>query len=243
MKLLHLCCITCALSMVWNASAQQIIQNEPISVTYKTVKRQKGKYYRINVVYPVFPNNLPAGQLANRLIRKVVNEELEPFANERQNVETGRQYDTGIWLEIKPKVVMARRTLISLYLDVDSFGGGAHESRYFYTINVGVVDGKPKQLRFSDILQKGMSAQKVFVEQVIPLLNEAKAKRGERRLTGETLEEALGQGPPFLWDRFVIAPNEVIWLFEPYSVGPFSEGSYIIRVPRQRLERFLRVSW
>lgn len=244
MRLLHvLCCFLYTVSIACSASAQQAVKNEPLLVNYKTIKRQKGKYYKIEVVYPVFADDVPVGRLANRLIRKAVSDEIASFGDEKELIQVAKQVSSGLWLEMKPKILIARRTLISLYLDVSTYGGGAHPNRYFYVFNVGIVGGKPKLLRLSDILWENVEPEYVFTELVVPLLNRAKSKRGYPPLAQDELERSTDTQDVPLWDRFIIAPGKVTWLFEPYSVGPFSEGSYIIRVPKQRLERFLKIEW
>lgn len=244
MRLAYLFCVVWMLSAAASASAQHVIANEPVSITYKTVKRQKGKYYRINITYPVFPDNIPTGRLANRLIRETVSEEQKAFLeDEKAMIQTAKELGVELWLEMRPRVMLARRTLISLYFDVSTFGGGAHPNRYFHIVNVGMVGGKPKALRLADILWENMDPAQVFTDYVVPPLNRAKAERGWPPFVREELGYETDSEMLSLWDRFVIAPQEVVWLFEPYSVGPFAEGSYVIRVPKQQLERLLKISW
>lgn len=233
MRLAYLFCLIWMLSGAVSASAQHVIANEPVPITYKTIQRQKGKYYRINITYPVFPDSIPAGRLANRLIRETVFEEQKAFLeNEKAMIQTAKQLGEALWLEMHPRVMLARRALISLYFDVSTFGGGAHPNRYFYVVNVGMVGGKPKSLRLADILWENMNPVQVFTDHVVPLLNRAKAERGWPPLTQEDVERETDSEILLLCDQFVIAPQEVVWLFEPYSVGPFAEGSYVIRVPK-----------
>ncbi len=130
---------------------------------------------------------------------------------------------------------MARADLISLYLEIFWWAGGAHPNTFYRVVNVGLVNGKPQVLGLRDILDQGVSAETVM-QRVAQQLETVKRQRDP---SGEPWMPEKGI-PQEYWNSFIFTPSAIVWVFEPYAVGAYAEGGFLIRLSYEELQGLVR---
>ncbi|HRI44798.1 MAG TPA: DUF3298 and DUF4163 domain-containing protein [Fimbriimonadaceae bacterium] len=187
----------------------------------KRLSQAKKGYYEAKSSYPAFSGRGIVLALANGEIAKEARADFGRFVNEaKQEARFGRP--TAAWgYEATTVVALATDSLVSVYFDRYSYSGGAHPNTFQLPLNFGLVAGKAKRLKLEDVLKPG-SAGVVMSQIVRPRLNAAKGARGGDPI--ETIDKDLN-------NSFVVTRAGMTWLFPAYSVGPYAEGSYEIKVP------------
>lgn len=209
---------------------------QPLKVSYHSERRSQGDFYKIDIRQPVFPSEQPVGKVANREVASIVNKFKRDFLqamdeNRKRNFRIAEPFQ----LQIRPTISVARADLISLYLEIFWWTGGAHPNTYYRVVNVGLVDGKPRLLKLEDMLVKGVSAQQVM-ERVYQRLEQVKRQRDP---SGEPWMPDGGI-PREYWNSFILTPTAVVWIFEPYAVGAYAEGMFLIRLSYEELQGLVR---
>lgn len=209
---------------------------QSLEVTYRTERQSEGDFYKIDIRVPRFPEKHPLGALANREVAAIVNQFKRDFRramedNRKQNFRMAEPF----LLQIRPTLSIARADLISLYLEIFLWTGGAHPNTFYRVVNVGMVNGKPRVLKLSDVLERGASASEVM-ERVYRRLEAVKRQRDP---SGEPWMPDGGI-PREYWNSFILTPNAIVWIFEPYAVGAYAEGMFQIRLNYGELQGLVR---
>ena len=124
--------------------------------------------------------------------------------------------------------------LISLVTTTNSFAGGAHPNTYMKSYVFGLVNGKAKLLRLSDIVKKGIKAQYVIDYVGKPaLLKEKQGKSSDLEL------DPGWEIPNKIWSQFTVDKSGLTWNFSPYDVGSYAEGPYIVPLPWASMKEYV----
>ncbi len=209
---------------------------QSLKVDYRTERQSEGDFYKIDIRVPRFPEKHPLGALANREIAAIVNQFKRDFLQAMEdNRKRKFRMAEPFLLQVRPTISIARADLISLYLEIFWWTGGAHPNTYYRVVNMGMVNGKPRLLKLEDVLAKGASAAEVM-ERVYRRLEEVKRRRDP---SGKPWMPEGGI-PREYWDRFILTPTAIVWVFEPYAVGAYSEGMFQIRLSYDELRGLVR---
>jgi len=205
---------------------------QSLKVGYRTERLSEGDFYKIDIRVPRFPEKQSLSALANREVAAIVNQFKRDFLqamadNRKREFRMAEPFE----LQIRPTISIARADLISLYLEIFWWTGGAHPNTYYRVVNVGLVNGKPRVLKLEDVLAKGASAAEVM-DCVYRRLEEVKRQRDPSR------EPWMPEGgiPREYWDSFILTPTALVWIFEPYAVGAYAEGTFQLRLSYEELK-------
>ncbi|MCS6918286.1 MAG: DUF3298 and DUF4163 domain-containing protein [Fimbriimonadales bacterium] len=210
--------------------------SQSLKVSYRAERQNQGDFYSIDLRIPSFPAEQPVGALANREVEMIVQRFKRDFLqamqeNRKLNFRTGAPFQ----LQIRATISIARANLVSLYLEIFQWTGGAHPNTYYRVVNVGLVNGKPRVLKLQDLLTQGASAQEVMTR-VYQRLEEVKRQRDP---SGEPFMPEGGV-PREYWNSFILTPTAIVWVFEPYAVGAYAEGKFLIRLSYNELQGLVR---
>ncbi|MCX7799122.1 MAG: DUF3298 and DUF4163 domain-containing protein [Fimbriimonadales bacterium] len=199
-----------------------------------TLAAPAGLRASVRVVVADFGNG-PAQVAATRAMRARAEAILQDFAAAaRETLRRMREHRDAprweLWLKVTPKVSLNQRSRVSAYLEVDTFTGGAHPNRWFETFNYVAEGGRARPVRLQDLLMPGQR-QNLLDWWLLPALNEQKEQRGAEAVAAID-DRALGS--------FVATPTALVWLFAPYEVGPYAEGSYVVKLPLENLRGYVR---
>lgn len=126
------------------------------------------------------------------------------------------------------KVTYQSPSLVSIQFDTEQYNGGAHGMSYYNTFTFGMVNGKAKALKLADFFAAGSGYPQLVSDAVIAKL---KQKEGAAWvIEGEVKKLVPGQ-----LERFVVVPDGLMFLFNPYEVGPYSSGSFEIKLTAAEL--------
>jgi hypothetical protein len=121
------------------------------------------------------------------------------------------------------KITYNSPRLVSVLFDSLQFTAGAHPMSYFNTFNFGMVDGKAKVMKLADFFAPGSDYKKRVSEAVIGKL---KQKEGATEVTSGQVKTMT----PEQLERFVAVPDGLMFLFDPYEVGPYASGRFQIKL-------------
>jgi len=225
-------CFGLAATLLLIASAQ------PLKVNYRTERTHQGNFYTIDIRMPVFPKENPVGTLANKEVESIVNQFksdfLKTMAENRNNKYLSRVSEPFL-LQIRPTISIARANLVSLYLEIFWWTGGAHPNTFYRVVNVGMVNGKPRVLQLRDVLEPGVTPETV-TQRVAQQVETIKRERDPSQEPWMP-EEGI---PQEYWNRFILTPNAIVWVLEPYAVGAYAEGSFFPRLRYDELRGLVR---
>jgi hypothetical protein len=200
-------------------------QTPAVKVTSEHVTK-KGSWYEAETTTPKYVGAGKLGTFAAKVLRDAAKKDLAQFILEAKP-EPGDHPANPYGYEWNTIPSISKSTLISTYTELYSYAGGAHPNHGYITHTFGMIDGKPKQLRFGDLMRTRMLPKKVVSDLVIPRLD---AMGASNVVSGEITEV-----PDANVDNFVITPAGITWIFSPYDVGAYVEGDFFVKVPWSEL--------
>lgn len=201
--------------------------------SYHKLRAVRRNRYDIQMVFPQWHAKAPVVRAANwyyrqktlyrwKTVRRVTHQLIADAPPEGLPVALRNYY---YW---NPFVSVQKADLVSGYFFADYFNGGFHPNSETYPINVGLVRGKPQLLSIVDVCKPGKSravAAKVFAHlRKIPAASWAHPQF--QSLTPRSVE---------LTKTFVITPTGLLFIFDPYVAGPFSNGEIRVKLPYSQL--------
>ena len=150
---------------------------------------------------------------------------------ERAQTTLGRPIAPWFY-ESTTSLSLARPEVCSWTTRTLDYSGGAHPNTFLRTANYGVVDGRARPLELADLF--GGRTQEVLDMVVRPKLLDAKRVRGATSPT-PVLSKSLGA-------NWLATSSGISWIFSPYDVGPYAEGSFVVKASWADLSSFLKPS-
>ena len=201
---------------------------DKLSCRYVTLARSKPNAFKAKVVYPQFTGASEIEKLANRTLKKWAYEAFQPWVKNAEEYQGKTGNPTAPWeLDIRPTVGVAVPHLISLYFTRFEFTGGAHPNTSYHDLHLGYADGKFRQLTLRDFFTDGAQHAKLAGNAAYSVLRNVPADRQPSSITEGNItpesEELIG--------CFVVTPTAITFLYEPYTLGPYSEGMFVAKVP------------
>lgn len=184
--------------------------------------------WSVSVQYPRFRAGTPVAAEANRWASRREREVFGAFLAqakqdlpELQKVMSHARYE----LLVRPTVSLQTGELCSGYVESYAFTGGAHGSTTFETVN---FSGSGRRLQLQDLFPKGTDGRKqasfAILEQMLGSGKASAIQDGVwKELTAEQSE------------RFVLTKSGILFLFNDYELGAYSEGRFKILVPFDKL--------
>jgi len=194
-------------------------------VTYGTKSSAKKDYYTVKSKFPILPDSHPLAKVANSELKSWVTKRHTEFLKQiRQDLAELKEKPTSEWFQdIEPTVVYQSPRLYSVRIHIEVDTGGAHPGYVEYTFNYGVVDGKAKKLKLADFFTS-KSGYKKRVNDL--LMGKLKQNEGAMWVTEGTVKDINDEQ----FQRFVIKPTGLLFIFNPYEMGPWSSGNFEIQL-------------
>lgn len=192
--------------------------------TFKTVTDAKKDHYQVMVRYPVFQGKFEVDKAANAKIASWAAKSLKDFAQKAMAAqkELGRP---TVPYELHATGVVSTHTMriISCYFIVYEYTGGAHGNTTFVPFNFGVIQGKVTPLKLADLFKPGFDYREAVNDMVMSKLSHDDRAAWVRdgtvtRITNRQMEQ------------FVVLPDGIQFLFEPYAMGPYVAGTFKVKL-------------
>jgi len=170
---------------------------------------------------------------ANDLIEKTIGDVVEAFLwvkSESSETEIHERLlsNDGLW--IHPIILSATRSLISVELNITTYGCGAHRNHYTRAVNIDVEHSS--ELALADILKDHDSAALFFSKYCESALKVhwdlAHVARWELDLRGASTSQSLG-----------FRNSHLVLIFAPHHVGPHNVGRTTVEIPFNAAYHFL----
>lgn len=215
-------CISLAAATLCAANSQ--------TFKYHQIKSEKPEYWSAKGSY-ISEGGTAVQKFAAKAIENEVKQIVAQFVSEmnRQVSDLGRP-TSPLSLELKPVLSVAVGAVVSGYLEHYEYTGGAHPNTTHHPFVFALRAGKPARLHLSEVLVPEASIRDLESRVILPKLNDAKKARGM---------EPLGALPSGTSESFFASSNGLTWIFSPYAVGAYVEGTYIIKATWAELDSFL----
>ncbi|TLX76498.1 DUF3298 and DUF4163 domain-containing protein [Labilibacter sediminis] len=164
----------------------------------------------IKVNYPLTNYSLLDDSIQNKLNSLV--HEFEKLSNSIPDTFY-RPYQMIVDYEYKS----AYKKYLSVSFSIYQFTGGAHGNTFYQTYLYDTSKGQ--LLSLNDILPKGTFAE---------LRSQVKAKLKAKLSYQDFIDDGTESIESF--ERFLVTDSSVIFLFQPYDVAPYSEGSQQVEI-------------
>jgi hypothetical protein len=122
---------------------------------------------------------------------------------------------------------------VSLVFTTSLYAGGAHGMTQFDTLNLRLGGaGGPKAVGLSDLFSSEEDAIKALSHYSIADLKKQEA--------GFVLDGMVSSLDKKLLSHFTLSPRGTTFLFEPYAVAPYADGTFEVTVPFTAVETLLK---
>ncbi len=193
--------------------------------------RKKSKNQDLLAVYPVFSGARRVAQVAGLVLKQRTIRDFNAFEKEsRTPTGIGLPYE----LNITPSLILNRPRFISAWVSEYQFEGGAHGNYDIGGYNFGYPSGaaKPRELHLADFFSDGNAASKRINDLLMAKLRATKGKDHEASFVLDGTVKWVDVG---LRENFVAEADGLRWNFPPYSMGPFSNGDYEVKLTASEL--------
>ncbi len=196
----------------------------PPKVSFRQESLNRKGWYEVSATIPRFLGN-DLAKLASGTAERVARSRTGMF---RKEYDANPKPERMGYLDWSTVVSLATDHLISLYGQCDYYAGGAHGNYDFAGLNFGDVKGKPKRLVLADLVVPGLDPVQVASELVIPKLR----TMGASSVTEGEVERLSKEQA----DNFVVTQAGITWLFAPYEVASYAEGSFMVKVKWEEMQ-------
>ncbi len=198
--------------------AATLFSQKPTVEFHTQFETEKDKF-SLKFTYPYFLGKSKLEEFANKAVRKPLDTAEKEFIDATKELT---ETPTSPWeLEIKGTVSLQTSKLISVLYERYEYAGGAHPNTFTHCVNVGLINGKPQMISLKDILAPGVNSSMVIDGLVKPNLAKQKLAR---------VNEPLTDFPDNSEVHFIISKNGLTFPFDKYTVGPYVEGEYIVKL-------------
>ncbi|MBC7526432.1 MAG: DUF3298 domain-containing protein [Chthonomonadaceae bacterium] len=195
-------------------------------VTYKTVTAKK-KGVVSSAKMPVFRAKTPVAALANQTLFAFVKKGQTAFLKENSAPPKGfpvpdysQEYIAKTHYNYAPR-------LISVEVGVSFYTGGAHPGYAVQCFNFGNIDGKVKRLGLLDLFSKKAEATDTRQQIKDALLNKLHSLKDIASFVKDGTVTDLTNAQ---LDNFVILSDGLEFIFSPYEVGSWAEGTITVKL-------------
>lgn len=207
--------------MLVAANANGVGSRGPVKYSNVTVSKVRKGFWSVSYTYPRFQPVTAVCAYANHDMGVNAQKAVHEWATD---LTKDMDKPNNAWLEeFTPTVVTARPELLSLQMTQYSDTEGAHPNTVQLTYNYGFVGGAAKRLSLKDLFRPGTQPLALVSKIVIAKLKE---KEASWVMDGTAKALDVKQG-----DEFVVKSDRLTYIFSPYEMGSYAEGTYEIDVP------------
>jgi len=206
----------------------------------RLIEEKKTDQYEITVYYPYQVLKYP--DIYNRLKNTVSDiKKEESYPVQEQTVQT----ESYPWqLKIDMREFRSGGNFASILIYSMSYTGGAHPNHYYESLNFNTENQKIVNL--DDLFSNAKYINEISQYVTSALLRIKSKKTGENIDSDEWIERgALPLSDNF--QIFIFIPNKdhtaiegIKFIFPPYTVGPYSDGTYEVFVPVKIFSKYLK---
>lgn len=178
--------------------------------------------------YPVFLSQSPAIQEAGRLVHREVATAYKEFVQDAKATDMPADRKAMFELQDDCRVQYYSDSLISTLGTRFSYTGGAHPNTNHYSLNYLLKDGKAAPVRLADLFLPGAAWEKHLSDLIMADLRHKKA--------GWVLEGQIKAFAPKDLEVFTLTPRRITFVFSPYAVSCYADGTFTVVVPFKSLE-------
>ena len=189
--------------------------------------------------YPRFLSTSPGLHQINNVIEKRITDEFNEFSRRQSEKEEERnradvRTDKGTeWYDAYGYTIeYYGPELISLLVTHGWYAGGIHSNIDYKSANFSITGGKAVSLKLADLFLPQATYVDVLSDYCIEDLRKQEAGHVKRDDILRLNEDDLSV--------LSILPSGIKFSFQPYAVGPYSEGSYFVIVPYQALRKIIQ---
>lgn len=193
---------------------------------------QQGLLISLSAIYPYFIfNNSTGRQLNARLQDSVLNRQRSFLMDGQAINNSSPKMLLGWEQKINYDITYFSSDLISIAGNIYLYTGGAHGMVNPLTDNFFINNGRVEELQLSSLFLPGS----IYEEYLSRFCLRNLYRKGASWIkNGEVTHLA---GPDLR--HFSISPHGLTFYFPPYIVGPFSDGSFTVRIPFDSLRNYL----
>lgn len=188
---------------------------------YVTLSERQGVMLESESHYPFF---LTGGMgPVNRRLRENVQWRHQEFFGEGQEYAYAGELFNAWWRSERTELHDYADDVVSMFISVRAYTGGAHDSLHFLPANYHIVDGEAHELSLADLFLPDAPYQETLSDY---LMEELEAREAGWLMMGtlEALDEEMMR-------VFTFSPSGLEFAFAPYEVGSWAEGPYFVNVP------------
>lgn len=218
---------TIAVTALILCASLQAFPREPIA---KTLKLTKEKYYNAIVTYPQFQDRTRLAREVNKTIVRWARKDQSRFINQCKKTFESLGQPIAPYEYKADYVVMHSDSarLISVKFEVHEYTGGAHGNFSFVVFNMGRVKGKVQRLMLGDFFESDTTYRKRVADLLLAKLKQDEGALFVRDGTVDSLTNDQ-------LNLFVVQPDGLVFLFNPYDVGPWSSGAIQVKLTVEEL--------
>lgn len=199
--------------LVLTSAASACIAQLNIQPEIHAIKEAVPGTYTASISYPVFKGDTPVVDFANNALAERANRLMAEFKKAMPRTRTAAPSEALVSTSISFYTTELITGVMSSYM----FTGGAHGNSFSLPYNFAIVNGKPKELKFSDVFRPGTGdtvSQRVL----------AKLKGVER--ASFIADGSVSSMTADQLNRFIITKVGVKFLFDHYELGPYISGAF-----------------
>ena len=202
---------------------------QSLPVTWKTESASKPGFYKASAKHAVFGGSGALIKYTNSMLTGEAKRAVTAFKTESAGMDKPR-YPYSF--EMSNEVVYSSPTLISTLTTIFWDTAGAHPNTDYTTQNFAIVNGAPGRLGLLNILKPG-----VRPGQIDDLLMAKLRDLGAQ----EVLDNNIPYFTPPQRDRFTINKNGLNYIFPPYDVGYYAQGSFRVLLNWNELAPYVKM--
>ena len=195
-------------------------------VTFKSVTVQKSGYYSAKASFAVF-SGTPLGKLANLTLANDANRAIAQFKKESAGMDKPRYPYT---FEQANEVILNSAGLISVLTQIFWDTAGAHPNTSYTTQNFALVNGAPKRIGIINLLKPGIRPVQIDDLVIAKLRNLGASEIVDNNVMGLTAQQR---------DRFTISQKGLHFIFPPYDMGYYAQGTFEVDLTWAQLSPFI----
>jgi hypothetical protein len=196
----------------------------------KTLTASREGWYTASTRYPQFEEQTPVAVTANKVLTAWATRRQEKFVKEstralRKFGKPTANYEYTMDYEV---TFAEPARLLSIRFDAFQYTGGAHGAPEYITYTFGMKKGKARRLMLGDLFKTGSAYRDTVTAAVL-----AKLKRNPQAnlvVSGDVTSLTDDQ-----LNRFSVESDGLMFLFNPYEVGPYSAGRFQVKLTPEEL--------
>lgn len=209
-----------------------------------TIRQGRPGWWSATAGYARFLGRSPLEDLATGTLQRAAAQNVAEFAAQMKDPaafpspdgsQTGVKPQQPYELTFAPVVSLARPAIISVYFAGRVWSGGAHPNAFYAAYSFGVAGGRAKVLTLDDLFRPGTNGAKIVSDRTIAHLRQDPEALWVQDGTIQRIEMQTGEAarpvPNVAFATFVITPTALTVLIQPYQVGPYTSGSFSVKLP------------